>query len=174
MLRARDFPANFGDSRPCASSTRAIDASPRDERARSRVPRAARNRCNARRAALSNGKVVGVVCHEHVGSKRTWTPKEVDFVSSVSDSVALDMEAAALVDAEASLRKRDAQVAELRKWEAMGQLACGVAHDFRNVLVGEMAHATILIRDCRSPPERVSDAQAIRTWPNRGRSSPRI
>ena len=28
-----------------------------------------------------NGRVVGVVCHEHVGAPRTWTPKEIDFVS---------------------------------------------------------------------------------------------
>ena len=90
-----------------------------------------------------NGKVVGVVCHEHVGPPRTWTSKEVDFVSSVSDTVALEMEAAALRDAEASLRAREAQLAELRKWEALGQLAAGVAHDFRNVLVSVMAHAAI-------------------------------
>jgi signal transduction histidine kinase len=108
-----------------------------------------------------NGKVVGVVCHEHVGPPRTWTTKEVDFVSSVSDTVALEMEAAALRDAEATLRARESQLAELRKWEALGRLAAGVAHDFRNVLVSVMAHAAILVRDHRAQPEHVVDAQAI-------------
>jgi signal transduction histidine kinase len=108
-----------------------------------------------------NGKVVGVVCHEHVGPPRTWSTNEVDFVSSVSDSIALEMEAAALRDAEASLRAREGQLAELRKWEALGHLACGIAHDFRNILVGVMTHAAVLIREERGNPERVVDAQSI-------------
>ncbi len=169
VLRARDFPAYFG----ALETMRVVSASDA-----SRVP--ATSELEAAYLAplgigamldaplFRNGKVVGVVCHEHVGLPRTWTAKEVDFVSSVSDSVALEMEAAALVDAETSLRSREAQLAELRKWEAMGQLACGVAHDFRNVLVGVMAHAAILVRDHRSPPERVSDAQAILSLAEQG------
>jgi signal transduction histidine kinase len=108
-----------------------------------------------------NGKIVGVVCHEHVGPPRTWTSNEAAFATSVSDSIALEMEAAALRDAEASLRAREAQLAELRKWEALGQLACGIAHDFRNILVAVMTHAAVLIREHRGSPERVVDAQSI-------------
>lgn len=108
-----------------------------------------------------NGQVVGVVCHEHVGASRRWTSKEIDFASSVSDSVALQIEAAALLDAEASLRGREAQLSDLRKWEAMGRLASGVAHDFRNVLVGVMAHAAVMIRDRRSHSDLIDDGKAI-------------
>jgi two-component system, cell cycle sensor histidine kinase and response regulator CckA len=78
------------------------------------------------------------------------------------------MEAAALRDAEASLRAREWQLAELRKWEALGQLACGVAHDFRNVLVGVMTHAAILTRDRRLPAERIVDAQGIMNLAEQG------
>jgi two-component system cell cycle sensor histidine kinase/response regulator CckA len=162
VLRARDFPAYFdalerlrvvqADEAVLAPATRELESAyltPLGIGAMLDAP------------LFRNGKVVGVVCHEHVGPPRTWTSRELDFVSSVSDTVALGMEAAALRDAETSLRTREAQLAELRKWEALGQLACGVAHDFRNVLLGVMAHSAILIRDHRSPPERIADAQAI-------------
>jgi signal transduction histidine kinase len=162
VLRARDFPGYFAalekmrvvqaDDASTQPTTSDLDASylaPLGIGAMLDAP------------LFRNGRVVGVVCHEHVGSARQWTPKEVDFVSSVADSVALEMEAAALRDAEVTLRAREAQLAELRKWEALGQLAAGVAHDFRNVLVGVMAHSTILIRDRRLPTERAADAQSI-------------
>jgi PAS domain S-box-containing protein len=48
------------------------------------------------------GKVVGVICHEHVGSPRVWTAEEIDFASSVASMVSLTLEAARqreLVDA---------------------------------------------------------------------------
>jgi signal transduction histidine kinase len=162
VLRAQDFPAYFGaldrlrvvqaDEAAMAPATRELEAAylaPLGIGAMLDAP------------LFRNGKVVGVVCHEHVGSPRIWTAKEVDFVSSVSDSVALEMSAAALRDAETSLRARESQLAELRKWEALGHLACGIAHDFRNILVSVMTHAAVLIREHRGTPERVVDAQAI-------------
>ncbi len=162
VLRARDFPGYFA----MLEKTRVVEA---DDAA---AGPATNELDSAYLAPLGigamldaplyrNGKVVGVVCHEHVGPPRKWAAREVDFVSSVADSVALEMEAAALKDAEGTLRARESQLAELRKWEAMGQLAAGVAHDFRNVLVGVMAHSTILIRDRRLPAERIADAQAM-------------
>jgi signal transduction histidine kinase len=162
VLRSQDFPAYFGalermrvvqaDEAAIAPATKELEAaylSPLGIGAMLDAP------------LFRNGKVVGVVCHEHVGPPRKWTPKEVDFVSSVSDTVALEMEAAALRDAEVSLRARESQLAELRKWEALGKLAAGIAHDFRNVLVSVMAHAAVLIRDKRLAPEHLVDAQTI-------------
>ena len=78
------------------------------------------------------------------------------------------MESAALRDTEVSLRSREAQLAELRKWQALGQLACGIAHDFRNVLVSVMAHAAVLIRDQRLHPDGAVDAQAILSFAEQG------
>jgi PAS domain S-box-containing protein len=35
------------------------------------------------------GRVVGIVCHEHTGSKRDWTFEEQDFAASIADMVSL-------------------------------------------------------------------------------------
>ena len=73
-------------------------------------------------------------------------------MSSVADTVALEMEAAALRDAEASLRSRECSSPSFGNGRPSGSWPAGVAHDFRNMLVGVMAHATILIRDQRCRP----------------------
>jgi signal transduction histidine kinase len=169
VLRARDFPEYFG-ALERMRVVQADDAALLPVTSELATPYLAPLGIGAMLDAplYREGQVVGVVCHEHVGLAREWTPWEVDFVSSVSDSVALEMASAALRDIEASLRARERQLAELRKWEAMGRLASGVAHDFRNVLVGVMTHASFLIRDRAASPERVSDAQAILSLAEQG------
>ena len=37
----------------------------------------------------ANGRVVGVVCHEHTGTRRVWTSEERQFAASVGDLVAI-------------------------------------------------------------------------------------
>jgi diguanylate cyclase (GGDEF)-like protein/PAS domain S-box-containing protein len=39
------------------------------------------------------GEMVGIVCHEHIGVQRQWTPIEENFVSAIATLVALTMEA---------------------------------------------------------------------------------
>ncbi len=39
-------------------------------------------------------KVVGVICHEHVGAAREWSAEEVDFASSIAHMISLSLEAA--------------------------------------------------------------------------------
>ncbi len=52
------------------------------------------------------GKMVGVVCNEHVGPSRVWTPEEERFAASVADFASLTLEAHQRFRAEQDLRKR--------------------------------------------------------------------
>jgi PAS domain S-box-containing protein len=40
----------------------------------------------------SQGKAVGVICHEHIGPAREWTGEEIDFASSIGNMVSLALE----------------------------------------------------------------------------------
>jgi signal transduction histidine kinase len=52
-----------------------------------------------------NGKVCGVLCHEHVGSPRHWSDPEEDFVTSVSHVVSFARATVAHTRAEADIRR---------------------------------------------------------------------
>jgi diguanylate cyclase (GGDEF)-like protein/PAS domain S-box-containing protein len=52
-----------------------------------------------------HGEVIGVVCHEHIGSKRTWTLEEQDFGASIADMVSLTLESWERKQAETELEK---------------------------------------------------------------------
>ncbi len=85
------------------------------------------------------GRMVGVVCQEHVGPKREWTFEEQNFAGSLADFVSLAMEAQeraradslrrraeeALLDRERRLRKQNETLVELGKSKALerGDLA---------------------------------------------------
>ncbi|MFO1519793.1 MAG: PAS domain S-box protein [bacterium] len=38
------------------------------------------------------GKLLGILCHEHVGLPREWTPEEQDFATSLADRISLSIE----------------------------------------------------------------------------------
>ncbi len=42
----------------------------------------------------SDGKMIGIICHEHIGSSRQWKLEEVQFATSVANTVSLVLEAA--------------------------------------------------------------------------------
>lgn len=50
-----------------------------------------------------SGKLVGVLCHEHVGSVRQWTRDEIYFASSLGDFLSLGLEASERKRAQADL-----------------------------------------------------------------------
>jgi two-component system cell cycle sensor histidine kinase/response regulator CckA len=90
---------------------------------------------------ISGGRLVGVVCHEHVGEPRSFKQHELDFAGSVADMIALIEEQSARVRLEASLREQDELLQRSAKLEALGRLARTAAHDFNNVLMAIMAAA---------------------------------
>jgi two-component system sensor histidine kinase/response regulator len=57
------------------------------------------------------GVTVGVLCLEHTGTTRDWTPEDQNFASSLSNLVSLALEARERLRAEAALRQSEAKLA---------------------------------------------------------------
>jgi two-component system cell cycle sensor histidine kinase/response regulator CckA len=95
---------------------------------------------------LLGGRVVGVVCHEHVGAPRSFEQHELDFAGSVADMIALVEEQSARLRLETTLREQEERLQRGAKLEALGRLARTAAHDFNNVLTGIMGSAEFLMR----------------------------
>jgi PAS domain S-box-containing protein len=53
------------------------------------------------------GKMVGVLCHEHVGPPRNWSAEEVDFVSALAAMVSLALEESSRAQSEHLLRESE-------------------------------------------------------------------
>jgi two-component system cell cycle sensor histidine kinase/response regulator CckA len=103
------------------------------------------------------GELIGVVCHEHVGPPRTWTPDEIAFACSVGDLLAMLYEQAERVAADAELRARAFHLVSAEKLAVLEQLASSVAHDVNNVLT-----AVVAVAGCLARPQR-DDAELIET-----------
>ncbi|MBK9030155.1 MAG: GAF domain-containing protein [Myxococcales bacterium] len=81
------------------------------------------------------GELVGVVCFEHVGPARTWTADELAFATTTADVVAMALEQADRLLAEAALRVQTGRLAAAEKLDVIERLCRGLAHDFANVLL---------------------------------------
>ncbi|MGE0471818.1 MAG: ATP-binding protein [Nitrospira sp.] len=58
----------------------------------------------------SEGKMIGVICHEHIGPTRHWTLEEQHFAASVANTVALAIEAADRRKVEQALRTSEGRL----------------------------------------------------------------
>lgn len=93
-----------------------------------------------------DGKLTGVVCHEHVGPPREWTTEARDFAGSVADLIALRIQAAEVRELRSAFLTQQACMATQEKATALAQLAAGVAHDFRNLLAIILGQGQLLER----------------------------
>jgi two-component system cell cycle sensor histidine kinase/response regulator CckA len=83
---------------------------------------------------LQSGAVVGVVCHEHVGTARVFDEWEQSFAGAIGDLVSLVLETDRRVRAERDRSRLSERLARREQVDSLGWVAAGVAHDFRNLL----------------------------------------
>jgi two-component system, cell cycle sensor histidine kinase and response regulator CckA len=118
---------------------------------------------------LQSGDIIGIVCHEHVGSAREWTDPECKFAASVGDIVARLYAEAERLRAESALEAHRVHLAELQQFGELGRLAAGVAHDFNNVLNAIFGYAELLTDSAGDSPQVKRLAAELASIADRGR-----
>jgi two-component system, cell cycle sensor histidine kinase and response regulator CckA len=93
------------------------------------------------------GEVWGVVCHEHTGTPRVWTAREIDFAVSVADMLTSMLEQAMRLAVEERLRTAEAEVARLRQAEAVVRTASAIGHDINTLLQAITGNAERAVRE---------------------------
>lgn len=107
------------------------------------------------------GRVVGVVCHEHVGPPRQWSDADADFASCVADNIARLYQEHEHHHARSTLRSYEKHLLHLHRMEAVGRIASEIAHDFRGILSAAMGFAELIRRTPDISPDVDRYAQKI-------------
>ncbi len=91
------------------------------------------------------GEVWGVVCHEHTGAPRVWSEREISFAVSVADMLSTMLEQAMRLAIEARLRQTEAELARLRRAEAVVRTAAAIGHDINTLLQAISGRAELAV-----------------------------
>jgi signal transduction histidine kinase len=115
------------------------------------------------------GRVAGVVCHEHIGEPRTWSDAECAFAGAVADNIARLYEERERHHAETTLETYQRHLMELHRLEAVGRMAAGIAHDFRGIAGAALGFAELIRRVPNLPEQADQYAQRVIEALERGR-----
>jgi len=96
-----------------------------------------------------DGKMVGVVCHEHTGAERQWSIEEENFAGSIADFVSHAMDSFERKQAEKEKKNLEFQLHHAQKMESIGTLAGGIAHDFNNILASVIGYTELALDDAK-------------------------
>ena len=111
------------------------------------------------------GEVWGIVCHEHAGTVRHWTDREIDFAVSVADMLSALLEQSKRLRAEKRLRHDDALAADAHHTQVLSRTAAGIGHDVNTVLhaitsnAQRASHETEPSARAAALPEILADCQ---------------
>jgi signal transduction histidine kinase len=119
-------------------------------------------------SVINQGEIVGIVCHEHIGPPRDWTTEDRDFAMSVADAVTTKMKSAELLLAKSALHRYATLAPDGDRFEVLGRLAAGVAHDFKNLLLIVMGNASMITQQPELPPDVLTHAKQIEAAAERG------
>nr|MBA3900723.1 PAS domain-containing protein [Bacteroidota bacterium] len=91
----------------------------------------------------AQGELLGVLCHEHVGSKRQWTNEEQNFASSVADIVAISIQSynRKIADKKLKLLNEKLELANEHK----RQFISVISHDLRNPISSIISASSFLV-----------------------------
>jgi len=81
-----------------------------------------------------NEKLLGVICHEHVGPPRVWTEDARQFAVGLADFLSERIRAAEVRELRATFMTHGDRLAAMEKNAALEQLAAGVVRHFRSLL----------------------------------------
>jgi len=170
LLHARDFPVYFSmleSSRVVRFVDRDGDPMSEEFRASYLAPLGITAMLDA--PILHAGDIIGIVCHEHIGSAREWTDPECEFAASVGDIVARLYAEAERLRVESALEAHQARLSELQQFGEIGRLAAGVAHDFNNVLNAIFGYISLIADEAADNPVVTRLAAELASVADRGR-----
>ena len=79
-------------------------------------------------------KLIGVICHEHVGPSRVWTEQARQVAVVVADFLSRRIQAAEVRDLRATFMTQGDRLTAMEKNAALEQLAAGVVRHFQSLL----------------------------------------